>query len=116
MIFLKIISKYKINNFRLFKDELENITITKLDEDKKIHNCRLPDVVDFFAVNRSKKGKEMINEIFLLYNETLLMEKQISEEYFEIENLFADRIKQSEILKSIKNEKERNLLKSNILY
>ncbi len=94
----------------------ENIVINKNDENNSQHRISLPDVVDYFANNRARIGKDMINETFNLYNETQLMQKQVAEDYIEIENQFIEQEKHLENFKTMKNTKERNLIKSNFLF
>ncbi len=74
------------------------------------------DVCDYFASSRIKLGKELVNQSFLLYNETQMTQKQLLDDYSEIENIFKTQQNNLEVLKTVRNKKEKNLINSNLLY
>jgi hypothetical protein len=93
-----------------------SLIIKKLDEKNQVHQVSLCDTAEYFAVNRAKVGRDMINETIKLYHETQTMQKQVAEDYIEIEKQFLEQEKHLENLKNMKNSKEKNLMKSGILF
>ncbi len=73
-------------------------------------------MIDFFIENRSKIAKDISEELFFLHSEAQNMQKQIAEEYLEIEKQYLDHEKYLDDLKGMKNIKEKNLIKQNIIF
>lgn len=74
------------------------------------------DTAEYFAINRAKVGRDMINETIKLYQEIQIMQKQVAEDYIDIEKQFLEQEKHLENLRNIKNYKEKFLIKSGILF
>jgi hypothetical protein len=93
----------------------QNIIIKK-DDGQNERFIKLPEVTEYFASNHDKKARDMVNEMLAIEKNIKLSQHQIISEYKEIEEELLDREKHMELLKNMKNKKEDNLKRHNLLF
>jgi hypothetical protein len=97
-------------------DKYENIFIHKKDPNEQVHKVLMPEVVDYYSTNHKTMSKQLISETFNLFSQTQLMQKQVTEDYNQIEKQFVQQEMHLENLKQMKNMKDNKIVKNNILF
>ncbi len=76
----------------------------------------LPQVIEYFIDLHDRQAKEIIEETFNHYRQTQIMQKQVMEEYLQVEKIMIEQEQILENLKKNKSNREKKLISCGILF
>lgn len=104
------------NNSNTITPDLDKIILTKANENGETFNINPNEVIDFFCSSHFSKTNEILSEMNRLFSQTNQTQKALADEYLDLENEFVAQEKNYEILKNAKVNKEKLLIKNNLLF